>query len=206
MAAGPGHFAKLRTGLADARCRRGNRVDDDAGAGRRRLCGRVGRRRDLRPLRHDRLFAGLCGLRAQPDPGARTRLFAGGGHNRGRRPALCGRSESGDRARRRDGARLRRGPCRGRDRPARLRNRPSVEADPLRLHERNRADCADQSDTQTARVQDHERRTSAGPVVNRRRGRGRKGQLGRVRARSRDSCGDFAGEERASAFPASFSR
>ena len=73
--------------------------------------------------------------------------------------------------------------CRGRDRPARLRDRPPVEADPLRLHERNRADCADQPDTQTARVQDHERRTFAGPMVDRRRDRWRQGQLDRVRAR-----------------------
>ena len=152
VAAGPGYVAKLRTGLADARLGRWNRVDDDARAGRHRLRGRVWRRRDLRPLRHNRLFAGLRALRAQSDLGARTQLFAGGRYIGGHCPAVGGRSASRDRARRRDGACLRGDPYRRRDCSAWFRNRASVEADPLRLHEWNRADRADQSATQTVRV------------------------------------------------------
>ena len=67
-------------------------------------------------------------------------------------PLSVRRSASRDRARRRDGACFRGDPYRRRDCSARFRNRASVEADPLRLHEWNCADCADQSATQTARI------------------------------------------------------
>jgi hypothetical protein len=147
VVAGPGYVAKLRIGLADARLGRWNRADDDARASRHRLRSRVGRRRDLWPLRHNRLFAGLRAFRAQSDLGARTGLLTRGRYIRGRWPAIGRRSASRDRDRRRDGACLRGNPYRRRDCSARFRNRAAVEADPLRLHEWNRADRADQSAT-----------------------------------------------------------
>ena len=152
VAAGPGYSTKLRTGLADARLGRWNRVDDDARASRHRLRGRIWRRRHLRPLRHNRLFAGLRAFRAQSDLGARTGLLTGGRYIRSHCPAIGGRSASRDRTRRRDGACLRGDPYRRRDCSARFRNRAFVEADPLRLHEWDRADSADQSATQTVRI------------------------------------------------------
>src|ERR1700733_7269903 len=152
VVAGPGYVAKLQIGLADARLGRWNRADDDACASRHRLRGRVGRWRDLWPLRHNRLFAGLRAFRAQSDPGARTGLLPRGRYIRGRCPAIGRRSASRDRDRRRDGACLRGDPYHRGDCSARFRNRAAVEADPLRLHEWNRADRADQSATQTVRI------------------------------------------------------
>ena len=70
----------------------------------------------------------------------------------GSSPRYPGAIRSRDRDRRRDGACLWGDPYRRRDCSARFRNRASVEADPLRLHEWNRADCADQSAAQTARI------------------------------------------------------
>ena len=61
--------------------------------------------------------------------------------------------------------------------------------------ERNRADRAGQSDTQTARVQDQQRGACEGPWVNWRRDRNWEGQLGGVRARSRRPCRDLAHKE-----------
>ena len=46
----------------------------------------------------------------------------------------------------------------GRAGPARLHDRAAVEADPLRLHERHRADRADQPAAQAVRLLDRERR------------------------------------------------
>ena len=152
VVAGPGYVAKLQIGLADARLGRWNRADDDARASRHRLRGRVGCRPDLWPLRHNRLFAGLRAFRAKPDPGARTELLTGGRYIRGRCAAIGRRSGSRDRDRRRDGACLRGDADRRRDCSARFRNRAFVEADPLRLHEWNCADRADQSVTQTVRI------------------------------------------------------
>ena len=178
VAARPDYFAKLRISLADARFGRGNGIDDDAGASRRRIRGRFRCRTHLWPLRHHRLFAGLRAFRAQSDLGARAQFFTGNGHIRGRFPAIGRRSASRNRARRRDGACLRGDPHHCRARSAWFRNRAFVEADPLRLHEWNRPDCADQSATQTARLEDRQRGTFEGSLVNRRRGRWRARSMG----------------------------
>ena len=56
---------------------------------------------------------------------------------------------------------LRRRLRRGRPRAARLRHRAAVEADPLRLHERHRADGAAEPASQAVRLLDRARRTAA---------------------------------------------
>ena len=78
---------------------------------------------------------------------------------------------SRDRTRRRDGACLRGDPHHCRAHSARFRNRASVEADPLWVHEWNRADSLDQSAAQAARLEDRQHGTFEGSLVNRRRGR-----------------------------------
>ena len=74
----------------------------------------------------------------------------------------------------------------------RLRHRTAVQADPLRLHERHRADRADQPAAQAVRLLDRGRRAVAQPVGDRRGDLGRQDELdGASRsapARWRSSC------------------
>ena len=70
-------------------------------------------------------------------------------------------------ARRHDGDRFGHGVHPGRRRAAGLRHRASLQADPLRLHERHCADGADQPAAQAVRLLDRERRTVARLVGDR---------------------------------------
>ncbi len=75
-----------------------------------------------------------------------------------------------------------------------LRHRAAFQADPLRLHERHRADGIDQPAAQAVRLLDRERRTAAGPVGHRHGGAGRQDQLDRVHGRRRHPGGDPAAQ------------
>ena len=69
-------------------------------------------------------------------------------------------------------------------------NRASLQAHPLWLHERNRADGADQPAAQALRLLDRERRAVEKPPGDRRSDSWRKDELGCVRGRRRHARGD----------------
>ena len=87
------------------------------------------------------------------------------------------------RAGRHDGGRLGHRLHSGGRRAPRLRHRAALEAHPLRLHERHRADGPDQPAAEAFRLLDRERRAAAKPLGDRRGRARRKDELGRVRGR-----------------------
>ena len=102
LAARPRIAAALRAGLAARRPRRRPGADGGAGAGRHRLRGRRGRAGDRRALRDRLRPAGLCDLRPEPGPRARSRFGPRRADPRrgaaalGRRPAARGRARGDD--------------------------------------------------------------------------------------------------------------
>ena len=140
VAAGPGCPAALRTGLAGARRTGRSGIDRRAGAGGHRLRRGLRCAGHLRPVRHHGRAAGLCAVRPEPHPGAGARLVAGCTHPGRRAATVRGRPATGCRAGRHDGPGVGCAVRRRRRRAAGLRHRIAVQADPLRLHERHRAD------------------------------------------------------------------
>ena len=162
------HAAPVRALLAAARHRRRPRDDDHARAGRHRLRGGIRGARHQRPLRDHRAAARLRAVRSQPHPRPRPGLGARGRDPRRRAAAVGRRSAARGRAGRHDGDRLRRGLRRRGPGAPRLHHRAALEADPLRLHERHRADGAAQPDPEAVRLFCHGRRTDAAGLGNRR--------------------------------------
>ena len=169
LAAGAAHAARVRSGLVAARHRGRTGADDDAGARRHRLRGGVGRARHLWPLRDHRSAARLCAVRTQPDPGAGAGFLAGRRHPRRRPAAVRRRPASRRRPCGHDGGRVGDGVHPGRRGAPGLRHRASFQADPLRVHERHRADGIDQPAAQAVRLLDRERRTAEQRLGHRRR-------------------------------------
>ena len=165
LAAGPADPAQLPVGLAASRYRRRTGADHDAGARRNRLCGGIGGAGHLRTLRDDRSAAGLCAVRSQPHPCAGTRLVAGRRHPRRRPAAVRRRPHARHRPGRHDGDRVRDRVHPGRPGTPGIRHRTPFQADPLWIHERHRADRADQPIAQASRVLDRERRAAARPLA-----------------------------------------
>ena len=101
----------------------------------------------------------------------------------------------------RGGARWDHGDRLGRDlhrrgrRAARLHHRASLQADPLRVHERDCADRPGQSGAEADRRQNRERGAPPGGLVDRRRASWREGELGGIRAGRCDPRDDFFDQE-----------
>ena len=125
--------------------------------------------------------AGLCGVRAQSHFGVGAGLIACRSHPRRCPSAVWRRSSSCNCARRHDGSRLgnRVHPCRCGS--AGFHTRASFQADPLWLHERNRADGADQPTAQAFRLLDRRRWTLERTMGRRRSDSERKSKLDSVR-------------------------
>ncbi len=108
-------------------------------------------------------------VRSEPHPRPRPRLVARGRdpHRRAaafrRRPATRGRAGGND------GRRLGHGVRGGGPGPPRLHHRAALEADPLRLHERHRADGAAEPGPEALRLLRQGRRTAPPGAGNRRR-------------------------------------
>src|SRR5215472_8372610 len=148
MVTGVADAASLPALLVTAGCGGGSGADVDALAGRSCLCAGLRSPRYLRSVRDDRTAARLRHLRSESHPRVRPGLFAravdsGGGAALIRRRRAA-RGSSG----RRDGDHLGGGVHRSRFRPARIHHRASLEADPLWLHEWDRAHGTAQSDTE----------------------------------------------------------
>ena len=186
--------APLRSRLAAARPDGRPGADHDAGAGRHRLRGGLGRAGNLRPVRHDRPAARLRAVRSEPHPGAGAGLLARRGDSRGRAAALGRRPDARRGAGEHDGGGVGAGVHPGRRAAPGIRHRAAVQADPLRLHERHRAHRADQPAAQAVRLLDRRRRAAARPRADRRGGARRPGQLDRVRGRRRHARGDPAAQ------------
>ena len=155
------HASRVRVVVAAARHRCGPRHDDDARAGRHRVCGGIRVAGDQRPLRDHRAAACVCAVRSQPHSRPRTGLGARGRDPRSRAAPFGGRSAACRRAGRNDGDRVwcrvrRRGPG-----ASRLHHRTAVETDPLRLHERHRADRDPEPDPEALRLLRERGRTAA---------------------------------------------
>ena len=149
---------EYRDRLAAARHRGRTRADDDAGAGRHCVRGGIGASRHPWPLRVHRRAARLRAVRSQPDPGAGAGLVARGHHSRRRSAAVGRRSASRHCARGHDGGRIGDRVHPGRRRAPGICHRASFQADPLRLHEWNRADPVDRPAAQALRFFGRRRR------------------------------------------------
>ena len=137
----------------------------NVGAGRDWLCGRLRPSGDIWPLCDDCVAAGLRCFWPQPRSGGRSRFLARCDYSQRRVRPSGGRPQPRGRARRPDGACFRPIVYRRRRSSARLRDRASFEADPLRIHEQHRADRPDQPIAKALRDQDRERRTAERRLV-----------------------------------------
>ena len=170
-------------------------ADHDAGAGGHCLCGGIGRTGHLWPVRHHRAADRLCAVRPQPDPGAGAGFFAGGRDPR-RGPAAVGRrSAARSRPGGHDGHRFGGGVYPGGHRAPGFHHRVAVQADSLRLHERDRADGADQPVAEVLRLFHRFRGAAAKPVGHRDSADPGQNQLDRVHGRRRHPAGDPAAQE-----------
>ena len=158
----------VRVVLAATRHRGGPRHDDDARAGRHRICGGVRDTGHQRPLRDHRAAARVRRVRSQPHSGSRTGLGARGRDPRSGPAPVGRRTAARGCAGRNDGDRLRRGVRRCRPGTPRLHHRAAVETDPLRLHERHRADRDPEPDPEALRLFRERGRTTAPGAGNRR--------------------------------------
>ena len=153
-----------------------------------------GRAGHQRPLRDDRAAARVRAVRSEPHPRPRPGLRARGRDPGRRAAALGGRSAACGRAGRSDGDRLRRRVRRRGPGAPRLHHRAALEADPLRLHERHRADRDAEPDPEALRLLGQRGRTAAPGMGHRREGaRGQHERRG-VRDRRRHARADPAAE------------
>ena len=180
--------------MASARYLRWARPGDDAGPGWNCLRGSIGLARHLRSVRNDHTAAGLRVVRPQPHPRSGTGLGSGSCHPRCCSSVVGWRSSSRRDARRHDGDRFGDGMHSGRHRAPGLCDRASLQADTVRLYERNCIDRIDQPAAKALRLLDRGRRTFAEPVGDRRCDPRRKDQLGRLRDRARHVDGHPAAQ------------
>ena len=168
------HAASVRALLVAARHRRRPRHDDHARAGRHRVRGGLGGAGHQWPLRDHRAAARVRPVRSQPHHRSRPGLGARGRDPRRRAAAFGGRSATRGRGGRNDGHRFRRGVhCSGPG-STRLHHRVALEADPLRLHERHRADGGAEPDPEALWLFGLRGRADPAGVGNRREGGGGK--------------------------------
>jgi len=168
----------LRNRLAATRCDGGAGFDDDAGAGRDRVRGGLGRAGNLRSVRHDRPAAGLRAGRSKPHSGAGAGLVPRAGDSGGRVAAVGRRPAAGGGAGQHDGGGVWAGVHPDRGAAPGFRHRTAVQADPLRLHERHRADGPGQSAADAVRLLDRRRLAGARSAAHRSGGAGRQNRLG----------------------------
>jgi len=144
LAAGNRNAASISDGVASARYLRRAGPGDDAGPGWNCLRGSIGLAWHLRSVRNDRTAAGLRIVRPQPHPRSGTGLGAGGRHPRCCHSVVRWRSSSRRNARCHDGDRFGDGMHSGRHRAPGFCHRAALQADTVRLYERNCIDRIDQ--------------------------------------------------------------
>ncbi|MGY3123040.1 hypothetical protein ACVWXQ_006977 [Bradyrhizobium sp. S3.14.4] len=181
--------------MASARYLRRHRPGDNAGPGRHCLCSCIGPAGHLRFVRNDRAAAGLRAVRPKPHSRPWPGLGAGGNTPWSHRSLGSGRSPAGRDTRGHDGDCLRDGLYPGRRRAPWLYHRASLEADTLRVYERNCPDRIDQPAAQALRLFHRERGATAKPVGDCQRDPWGADKLGRVRDWPRHVDRDPASQE-----------
>ena len=190
------YVPSVQSNLACSRRRCWRGAGDNVGARWHCLRSRVGLARHLRALRYHRTVACLCIVRSESDFGARARLIAGCCHSWRGFSAIWRRSRSRRGAGRHDGGCFwdcvhSCGHC-----AARLRHRTFIQTHPVWIHERNRADRADQPIAQIFRLLGRGRGPLARIMGHWQSGCGWKVKLGGVCDRRRHAGGSSASQEK----------
>ena len=165
---------QVRALLAAARHRRRPRHDDHARAGRHRVRGGIGGPGHQWPLRDHRAVARVRLVRSQPHHRAGPGFGARGRDPRRRAAAVGGRFATRSRGGRHDGHRVRHRLRGGGPGSTRLHHGAALEADPLRLHERHRANGRAEPDPEASGLLSQGGRAVPAGVGNRREGGGGK--------------------------------